>query len=177
MLWSIHLSPLGRLETFFSLLKIEEYGKWAGGDSPAPHFPWTPPPSFIAWQFHVHLWFGYFLGRFFRLTLRISTKILQAIFLSCPPPPCHQIGYRQGGGDITKLEAEFRTSNLPTFSVTYPRKRRCFGEIGFQTSRCPGRTTFFDVLRYPLGPTLRGAIFRRTKRWGGNMTQRGDMTK
>ena len=54
-------------------------------------------------------------------------KRIQGLFLACPPPLVTKSGPDKGGGDMTRLEADFRTSKLPTFLGTYPSKKCFFG--------------------------------------------------
>ena len=91
---------------------------------------------------------------------------IQSLFLS-NPPPCHQIGSRQGrghdkiGGGLSDLNIFHNFGYLP------PKKGALLESSDSKLPSDQVRQIFCVVLRYPLGPTLRGAVFRRPKRRGG----------
>ena len=98
---------------------------------------------------------------------RFSTTRDTDPILVMSPPPLSPKWVHTRGGDMTRLGANFRTSKLPTFLGAYPRKKCFFGEIGFQTFRWPGQTTFFRRFEVPFRTHPKRCRFSAAEKKGG----------
>ena len=78
---------------------------------------------------------------------------------------------------MTRLEADFRASKFATFWVPTPEKGAFLERLDCELSDDQFRRPFFAVLRYPLGPTPKGAVFRRPKRRGRGHDSEGGHDK